>query len=156
MSFLTKIEKNKIDLFVLLPVCLIFFFPLSCKAKMVSINREKVNIRSGPSTHSKIKWVLGKGFPLRVLHGKGNWLKVQDFEKEIGWVYAPLTSKTPHLIVKLKNINVRGGPGTNYRIVARAQYGVVFRTIKQIKGWAKVKHESGIVGWVARKLVWGW
>jgi len=101
---------------------------------MVSISANEVNLRTAPSTTSKVKWVLGRGFPLQVLHSKGKWLKVRDFENDSGWVYAPLTSSKGHMAVKKKIVNIRSGPGTKYRIVAQAKYGVVFRTITQIKG----------------------
>jgi len=135
---------------------LVFSSPVDCMARMVSINGPEVNMRTGPSTRYKVKWILGKGFPLRVLKRKGKWLKVIDFENDSGWVYAPLTSRKGHMIVKKKIANIRSGPGTKYRIVAKAKYGVVFQTVKQVKGWAKVKHQNGTVGWIYRKLVWGW
>jgi SH3-like domain-containing protein len=141
--------------FILL--CLVFLLLYTnCWAKMVSINASEVNMRSGPSTRYKVTWVLGKGFPLQVISSKGKWLKVRDFENDAGWVYAPLTSRKGHMVVKKKIVNIRSGPGKKYRIVAKAKYGVVFQTLKQIKGWAKVKHQDGTIGWIYRKLLWGW
>ena len=137
----------------------ILFFCLAvsvAQAKMVSINSSEVNLRAGPSTSYRVKWVLGKGFPLQVIRTKGKWYKVRDFENDEGWVYSPLTSRKAHMIVKKKVVNIRSGPGTRYRVVAKAKYGVVFRTLKQVKGWAEVQHEKGVSGWVSRKLLWGW
>ncbi|MDD3815048.1 MAG: SH3 domain-containing protein [Desulfocapsaceae bacterium] len=137
----------------------LFFFlcdPLSSGAKMVSINREGVNIRSGPSTRSQVKWKVDKGFPLKVIGRKGKWYKVRDFENDEGWVYAPLTIRKAHLVVKKPVINIRRGPGPNYRIITQAKHGVVFQTLTEVKGWVKVRHESGVTGWVARRLLWGW
>jgi len=128
---------------------------------MVSVSGEKVNLRKGPSTQYPVIWELGKGFPLRVLSYKGNWIKVSDFEGDVGWVYKNLVSKSPHLVVKInKNskarINIRSGPGTKYKIVGKAEYGVVFKTLKRGDGWVKVRHEKGLTGWVKRSLLWGW
>ena len=129
--------------------------------KMVSVVGEKVNLRKGPSTQYPIIWELGKGFPLRIRGYKGNWIKVSDFEGDIGWVYKNLVSRKPHLVVKInKNskarINIRSGPGTKYKIVGKAEYGVVFETLKRGDGWVKVRHETGLTGWVKRSLLWGW
>lgn len=138
-------------------LCLAFLLLYTnCWAKMVSINAPEANMRSGPSTRYKVKWVLGKGFPLQVINSKGKWLKVRDFENDMGWVYAPLTSRKGHMVVKKKIVNIRSGPGEKYRIVSKAKYGVVFQTLRQIKGWAKVKHQDGTIGWIYRKLLWGW
>lgn len=132
-----------------------FVLPAVCLARMVSISADEVNVRESPSTKSQIKWVLGKGFPLQVISSKGKWLKVRDFENDTGWVYEPLTSRKGHMVVKKKIVNIRSGPGTKYRIKAQAKYGVVFQTLKQIDGWAKVRHQNGTTGWISRKLLWG-
>jgi len=128
---------------------------------MVSVAGVKVNLRKGPSTQYPILWELGKGFPLRVISSQGNWLKVSDFESDVGWIYKSLVSKKPHLIVKVnKNskaqINIRSGPGTKYKVVGKAEYGVVFETLQRRESWVKVRHESGLTGWVKRSLLWGW
>jgi SH3-like domain-containing protein len=130
--------------------------PVPAAARMVSIDRPEVNMRSGPGTSYEITWVLKKGYPLQVIGKKGRWYRVRDFEGDTGWVYAPLTGRTPHLVVKRDKINLRSGPGTRYRIVAQAGRGVVFRTLKRGKGWVKVRHENGVTAWVARHLLWGW
>jgi SH3-like domain-containing protein len=128
---------------------------------MVSVAGEKVNLRKGPSTQYPVIWELGQGFPLQVIGSKGNWLKVSDFEKDVGWIYKELVSRKPHLIVKVnKNskarINIRSGPGTKYKIVGKAEYGVVFATLERENGWVKVRHENGLTGWIKRSLLWGW
>ena len=128
---------------------------------MVSVAGEKVNLRKGPSTQYPIIWELGKGFPLRIRSYKGNWIRVSDFEGDIGWIFKDLVSKKPHLIVKTnKNskarINIRSGPGEKYEIVGKAEYGVVFKTLKRGDGWVKVRHETGLTGWIKRSLLWGW
>lgn len=146
--------KFKVSLSVFL-LCSIML-PLSCQAKMVSIDADKVNLRAAPSTNSRVKWMLGRGFPLQVVGKKGKWLQVRDFEDDVGWVYEPLTSRKQHMVVKKKRINIRYSPTTKSRAIAKAEKGVVFRTLKQVKGWVKVRHKSGTTGWVYRKLVWGW
>jgi uncharacterized protein YgiM (DUF1202 family) len=123
---------------------------------LVSVKGENVNMRSGPGSNYSVLWELGKGFPLKVLDRKGGWVKVEDFEGDSGWIYGKLVAKNPHLIVKKKRVNVRSGPGGNYRLVGKANYGVVFKTIKSSNGWVKVKHENGLTGWVRRDLLWGW
>lgn len=129
--------------------------------EMLSISGNKVNMRSGPGTKYQIKWQLSEGFPLIILKRSGRWIRVRDFEGTIGWVHRSVTKKSPHMIIKVhknakKRINIRSGPGTKYRIVAKAYYGVVFKTILQKNGWVKVQHENGVTGWIKRSLLWGW
>lgn len=133
-----------------------FFWAALAQAEMVSVAGETVNMRSGPGEKYSIIWELGEGFPLKVETKKGKWLKVSDFEGDDGWIYGDLVARKPHLIVKNKRVNVRSGPSGNNKIVGQANYGVVFKTLKQENGWAKVKHENGLTGWVQRSLLWGW
>jgi len=140
-----------------LAVFFLLVFTSIANAKMVSIANDLVNMRSGPGQKYSVVWELGKGYPLKVLQTKGEWLKVTDYENDTGWIYKKLVNRTPHLIVKKKIINIRSGPGTGYKIVRKAQNGVVFQTLERKKGWVKVKHEEeNVVGWVMRSLLWGW
>jgi SH3-like domain-containing protein len=141
---------------LLLAVMLVLLTASVASARMVSISGNKVNLRSGPGTNYAILWELGKGYPLRVIDSRGGWLKVVDFENDEGWVSSKLVSRSPYLIVKRNRINIRGGPGTRYRVVGQANYGVVFRTLERRSGWVKIKHENGMSGWVERSLLWGW
>ena len=125
-------------------------------AEMVSVNRPTVNMREGAGTNHSIVWVLDKGYPLRVTGRKGKWLEVRDFENDTGWVYRPLVARTPHVIVKAEVANIRSASGTHGRILGKAVYGEVLRTLAHRNAWVKVRRESGLVGWIARRLVWGW
>jgi len=155
-----KWKRNSLELIL----AIIFFIGTSAaigQAEMLSISGDDVNMRSGPGTNYKVMWELGEGFPLQVLKRSGSWYRVRDFEGTIGWVHRDVVDKTPHMIVKVhKNsrtrINVRSGPGTKYRIVAKAHYGVVFKTLQHKNGWVNVQHEKGVTGWVKRSLLWGW
>ncbi len=144
-----------------LAFCLFTFFSLSpAFAKMASIKGAKVQLRSGPGTKYTAKWQYGDGFPFKIIDRKGKWIKIKDFENDTGWVYKKYTSNTGHMIVKVnkgkkKKINIRKGPATKYEVVGQAYYGVVFKTLEQNNGWARVRHESGLTGWIKRSLLWG-
>jgi len=151
------IKKTTIILIILF---ILIFSATAALAKMVSVVGDNVNLRSGPGTKYSVKWKYGSGFPLKVVQEKEGWLKVEDFEGDTGWLYQKLTSRNGHMIVKVhknenKKVNIRSGPGTKYKVVGKAYYGVVFKTIKQQNGWAQVKHDSGLEGWIKRSLLWG-
>lgn len=151
------IKKTTIIFIILF---ILIFSATATLAKMVSVVGDNVNLRSGPGTKYSVKWKYGSGFPLKVVQEKGGWLKVEDFEGDTGWLYQKLTSRSGHMIVKVhknenKKVNIRSGPGTKYKVVGKAYYGVVFKTIKQQNGWAQVKHDSGLEGWIKRSLLWG-
>lgn len=124
--------------------------------EFVSINGSAVNVREKPSTRSTTLWEMGAGYPLQITQRKGQWLRVKDFEGPMGWVYAPLTSKSPHMVVTSRNANLRAGPGTQHRRVGRLEQHEVVKTLKKSGTWAQVQREGGQKGWIARSLAWGW
>ncbi|MCK8603825.1 SH3 domain-containing protein [Desulfoferrobacter suflitae] len=134
----------------------VLFSATLAQAKMVSVARDKVNMRSGPGLNYAVLWELGEGYPLEVIERKNGWLKVKDFEDDTGWIYAKLVSDKAYLVVMKERINLRSGPGVTYSVVGKVQRGEVLRRIKQDKDWFQVKHENGLAGWVRKDLVWGW
>ncbi|MBU0944774.1 MAG: SH3 domain-containing protein [Proteobacteria bacterium] len=155
-------NKLPLKLRLILPLIVILFLVVtsSASAKMGSIKGDKVQLRSGPGTNYSVKWEYGNGIPLKILSEKGAWIKVKDFEDDSGWIFNEYVDSTPHMIVKVNKgqqtkINIRSGPGVGYKIVGKAYYGVVFETLAQEKGWVKIKHESGLIGWIKRSLLWG-
>ena len=126
------------------------------QAEFVSIKGNQVNIRQAPSTQSDVTWELTKGYPMQVTQKRGNWFKVKDFEGELGWVYQPLTHKQAHYIVKAPKANMRTGPGTQYRKVASLQQHDLLQTMEKKNGWVRGKASNGQIGWISKKLLWGW
>ena len=142
---------------VLLAALFLFIFAQVALAKeMVSVGRNVVNLRSSASTNAPVLFELGKGYPLEVTSRKGRWLKVRDFENDKGWIYRPMVEKKAHLVVKSNVANVRSAPSTNSRILGKAQYGDLLRTLEHRSNWVRVQRENGSKGWVSRGLLWGW
>jgi SH3-like domain-containing protein len=140
--------------------CLLLAWVAPAVAEMVSIKGENINIRAGAGTSHNVLYTAGSGFPLDVIKRTGEWLQVKDFEGDTGWVIKNATSSTPHMIVKAnkdtgEQINVRSGPGNQEKVVAKAHYGVVFKTLEMKGEWIKVEHGKGVTGWVQRNLLWG-
>lgn len=124
-------------------------------AQRLSIAVHGANVRSGPGTDHQILWSVGKYYPVDTMKRSGNWYKIRDFEGDMGWIHRSLLKKIPAVIVKRTIVNVRKGPGTNFRVVFQAKKGVSFRLLKRKGKWFKVRHEDGDVGWIHRNLVWG-
>jgi len=140
----------------LLPALVLLAASQAAAQRMVSIAREEVNMRTGAGTEHPATWALSRGYPLKVIGSRGSWLKVIDFEKDTGWVYRPLTDRTPHYVVSVKVANMRSEPSTGSRVVAKLAYGDVLKTLVHRGAWVKLQRQGGLRGWVARKLLWGW
>lgn len=133
--------------------------PASAAARtpdFVSIKGASVKVRAQPSTRSATLWEMGSGYPLQVTQRKGQWLRVKDYESTLGWVFAPLTHPSPHMVVTARTANLRAGPGTQHRSVGQLNQHEVVKTLKKSGSWAQVQREGGQKGWMARNLAWGW
>jgi len=122
-------------------------------AEFVSVIKDGVNLRSGPETTYEVLFQLPAGYPLKVLAHKGKWLKVSDYENDKGWIFSPLVSKKRYVIVKVKEGNVRSGPGTQYDKVGKVVREVILRSVDRKGDWIKISHPR-LTGWVHKQLVW--
>ncbi len=149
--------------FLLLAALLLLAAPLlapqesSAQAReMRSVARPSINMRSGPGTRHDALWRLTRGYPLEIIGREGSWYRVRDFEHDTGWIHRPLLSRTAHHIVKANAANIRSAPDIGSRIVGKARYGDVLRTVEKRRQWVKVRNDGGLVGWISRRLLWGW
>lgn len=124
--------------------------------EMVSVARPEAILRDGPGTRFAALWAVDRGYPLVVRARRGAWLRVRDFEGDDAWIYGPLTGKLRHHIVTTRTANIRRAPAANARVVGKAAYGEVLRTIDTRRDWVKVQQFDGPRGWVFRRLLWGW
>jgi SH3-like domain-containing protein len=122
-------------------------------AEFVSVLKDGVNLRSGPETKFEVLFQLPAGYPLKVLARQGEWLKVSDYENDKGWIFSSLVSKTRFVIVKVKEGNVRSGPGTKYDKVGKAVRDCILKSTERKGDWIKITHPQ-LTGWLHKTLVW--
>ena len=62
--------------------------------KFLSLKKNEVNVRVGPSKDYPIKFTYKKKYlPLQILDKFENWKKIKDFENNSGWIHTSLLSK---------------------------------------------------------------
>jgi len=145
---------------ILLGTFFLLFQQAVAMAEMVAIAEDDINMRSGPGPKYEVLWKIGSGFPVEIVKTNGDWLQVKDFEGSTGWVKKNMTQKAPHMIVKVnkgtkKQISVLSEPSTKGKVVAKANYGVVFKTLEKKGEWVKVEHGQEVTGWVEKNSLWG-
>ena len=74
-------------------------------------------------------------------------------EGDKGYIQGAVVNKTPHVIVKAKEGNVRSGPTTKDAVVGKSVRDVIFVKVEQKGDWVKVSHPD-LTGWVHKDLVW--
>ncbi len=122
-------------------------------AEFVSVIKDNVNLRSGPDTTNEVLFKLPKGYPLKVLAIQSKWMKVSDYEGDKGWIFSSLVAKDSYVIVKVKEGNVRSGPGTQHEKVGKVVRDVIVRKIETKGDWVKIS-DPRLSGWVHKQLVW--
>ncbi len=143
---------SRITIFVAI---LFFLYPVISFAQTVSVKKDNVNVRSGPGTEFPVAMELFKGYPLKVIKKKGDWLQVSDFENDKGWIFSSLVSPGSTVIVNgKKSVNMRSKPNTKATVIASVDRGVVLTKISTQAKWIKVKHSQGTVGWIYAPLLW--
>lgn len=123
-------------------------------AEYVSVKKDGVNIRSGPSTNDKVIWQVFESYPLEVLKRDGKWINVVDFEGDKGWIYETLVSSKKTVIVNVDTGNMRSGPSTDDPIIATVKKGVVFDPLERNGDWIKVRYKDQVTGWMHNSLIW--
>ncbi len=124
-------------------------------AEYVSVQGDNVNVRTGAGTNYEVSMELFDGYPLKVLATEGEWLKIVDFENDTGWIHQSLVTEGNTVIVNgNKNVNMRAEPSTNSTIIATVDRGVVLTTLETQGKWLKLKHSTGLIGWIYKPLLW--
>ena len=76
--------------------------------RYVSLKSDDANIRVGPSKNYpiEIKYIK-KNYPLKVLDEYEEWRKVEDFNRNIGWIHKSLISGIrPGIVLSKDNNNI--------------------------------------------------
>ncbi|WP_082677607.1 SH3 domain-containing protein [Ruegeria profundi] len=147
----------------------------------------RLNVRSGPSTSNSVVTTVPRGFVLRNMgctDANGRWCRVEAPDgRFIGWVAGRFlaesggpvaTSQQPTSdfanglsggpdwwavtgVSRGDTLNVRSGPSTSNRVVARVPNGYVMRNlgcVQRSQRWCEVEApDGGFEGWVAGRFL---
>ena len=78
----------------------LFFFSVSVADDIfLSLKKNKVNVRYGPSFNSQIKYVYKKiNLPIKQIDTKENWRRIIDFKNNSGWIHWSQLKKVNSII----------------------------------------------------------
>ncbi len=148
--FLTPFRKITVAAGILL-----FTVSSASAATYVSVKGDNINVRTGPGTDNPVRMELFDGYPLQVIATEGEWLKVTDYEQDSGWIHNSLVVDGKTVIVNGTNsVNMRAEPSTQSAIIANVDRGVVLTKLDSRGNWLKVRHASGLDGWIYKPLLW--
>ena len=84
---------------------LIFFtYSLSAKEKFLSLKKNEVNVRYGPSLDNPIKYIYRKiNLPVKQIDKKENWRRIIDLKNNSGWIHTSQLREKSNSIIVLKD-----------------------------------------------------
>ena len=140
-------------------IYLVFFlllFTNICFANevFVSLKKNKVNVRYGPSFESDIKYVYKKiNLPLKQIDKKENFRRIIDLKNNSGWIHISQLKKSNSVIATQDKILFRR-PTSFAKPVAKIEEGRMLLIEKCENIWCKIKAEE-YEGWVKINNLWG-
>ena len=140
---------------VLVTIFLLSFFSLvNSEEIFLSLKKNKVNVRYGPSLESPIKFIYKKrNLPIKQIDKKENWRRVIDLKNNSGWIHwsqlKPINS-----IIPLEDKILFKKPSNFSKPLAKIQRGRVLVLKKCKEGWCKIKLDK-FNGWIKTDNVWG-
>jgi len=139
--------------FVIL-IFIFFLFHVSSEEIFLSLKKNKVNVRYGPSFNSPVKFVYKKiNLPIKQIDKKENWRRIIDLKNNSGWIHWSQLKPT-NSVISLNEKILFKKPSNFSKPLAKIQAGRVMVLQKCIDGWCKIKSEN-FKGWIKTDNVWG-
>ncbi len=146
----------QLNLKIFMVVLFFFIFSTNIVAEEIflSLKKDKVNVRYGPSFESPVKFVYKKiNLPIKQIDKKENWRRIIDLKNNSGWIHwsqlKPINS-----IIPLKEKILFKKPSNFSKPLAKIQKGRVLILQKCIEGWCKIKSNK-FRGWIKTDNIWG-
>ena len=131
-----------------------FFTVVNAEDVFLSLKKNKVNVRYGPSFESPIKFTYKKiNLPIKQIDKKENWRRIIDLKNNSGWIHWSQLKKI-NSIIPLENKILFKKPSNFSKPIARIQKGKVLIVQKCNSNWCKIKTEK-FKGWINNKKIWG-
>ena len=144
-------------LFFIKILMIFFYFFLSIvKAEEIylSLKKNKVNVRYGPSFESPIKYIYKKvNLPIKQIDKKENFRRIIDFKNNSGWIHISQL-KDVNSIISLTDKILFKKPSKFSKPLASVKKGRVLFVLKFDGNWCKIQ-SGNFKGWITNKDLWG-
>ena len=134
---------------------LLFFTHISFANEIfVSLKKNKVNVRNGPSFESDIKYVYKKiNLPLKQIDKKENFRRIIDLKNNSGWIHISQLKKSNSVIATKDKVLFKK-PTSFAKPIAQIKEGRLLIVEKCEQNWCKITSEE-FEGWIKTDNIWG-
>ena len=120
----------------------------------LSLKKNKVNVRYGPSFDSDIKYVYKKiNLPIKLIDKKENFRRIIDLKNNSGWIHISQLKKINSVISTNDKILFKK-PSSFAKPIAQIKKGRLLILQKCEKNWCKIK-SNNFEGWIKNDNIWG-
>jgi len=140
----------------ILTIIFLLFFCTTTNAEEIylSLKKNKVNVRYGPSIESPIKFIYKKiNLPIKQIDKKENWRRIIDLKNNSGWIHLSQLKKV-NSIIPIKDKILFKKPSNFSKPLAMIKKGRILIIQKCNNGWCKIK-TGKFKGWVKTDNIWG-
>ena len=142
--------------FIILTITLILSqisFSFSAE-KFLSLKKNKVNVRYGPSFDFPVKYIYKKiNLPIKQIDKKENFRRIIDYKKNSGWIHISQLKKV-NSVITVKDKILFKKPTIFSEPIVNIKSGRLLIIQKCEKDWCKVKTEN-YKGWIDINNLWG-
>ena len=140
--------------FFLIFIWLLFPSYVVSEEIFLSLKKNKVNVRYGPSFESPIKYVYKKiNLPIKQIDKKENWRRIIDSKNNSGWIHSSQL-KPINSTISLNDKILFDKPTIFSKPVAKIKKGRVLIVQNCQTNWCKVKTDN-YKGWIENNNLWG-
>jgi len=127
---------------------------LSAEEKFLSLKKNKVNVRYGPSFKTEIKYIYKKiNLPVKQIDQKENFRRIVDLKNNSGWIHISQLKKANSVIILDDKILFKK-PSNFSKPIARLEEGRLLVIKKCENYWCKII-TGDYKGWIKAENVWG-
>ena len=147
-------HKLKIKKIFIIFLMLLFSSTVYASDIFLSLKKNKVNVRYGPSFDSPVKFIYKKiNLPIKLIDKKENWRRIIDLKNNSGWIHQSQLKKV-NSIIPLED-KVLFKKASNFsKPIALIRKGRILIIQKCEINWCKIKSKK-FKGWVKTDNVWG-
>ena len=120
-------------------------------AKTICTTRTRVNVRKGPGIRYSVITTLKKGQKVTKVGTLGSWSVVKIQSKKYYIKSSYLKKLYKYIYVAGDGVNLRSGPGTNYRVKAVLPRNTRLKCTARIGNWMKVTY-NGSIAYISKPL----
>ena len=126
----------------------------NAQEKFLSLKKNKVNVRYGPSFDSPIKFIYKKiNLPVKQIDKKENWRRIVDSKNNSGWIHWRML-KSSNSIIILEDKILFKKPSNFSKPIVKLGKGRLLVIKKCESYWCNITTDE-YSGWVKTDNIWG-